>query len=251
MNAVAINTNPSEPEVFRPGIRSFSGRRGHITKGQTLALEKLSHQFCLPFLPQALNWPLHFGSSANRVLEVGFGMGETTAHIAKAHPETHYLGCEVYPAGVGSLLNRIEQLALTNIRIIQHDAVQVLRNMITPASLDAVHVFFPDPWRKKRHHKRRLISPPFLDLVARCLKPGGIIHCATDWQDYALQMHQTLVIHPHFKVADGHQDPARDYGFCVRPDARPLTKFEARGLRLGHQVWDFVFKRQTNSPSPS
>lgn len=217
-------------------IRSFVHRRGHITQGQRLALETLSERWVLPFKASELNFESAFGRKAPVILEIGFGMGETTATIASNHPDTDFLGVEVFNAGVGKLLTRIEEQALQNIRIIQHDAVEVLQSMIASDSLAGVHIFFPDPWPKKRHHKRRLIQPPFINLLASRIAPGGYLHCATDWEHYAHQMLEVL----------GASDPLTNTceGFCPRPEHRPLTKFEARGLRLGHGVFDLIFKRK-------
>lgn len=217
-------------------IRSFVHRRGHITQGQRLALETLSERWVLPFKASELHFESAFGRKAPVILEIGFGMGETTATIASNHPDTDFLGVEVFNAGVGKLLTRIDEQALQNIRIIQHDAVEVLQSMIAPDSLAGVHIFFPDPWPKKRHHKRRLIQPPFINLLASRIAPGGYLHCATDWEHYAHQMLEVL----------GASDPLTNTceGFCPRPEHRPLTKFEARGLRLGHGVFDLIFKRK-------
>jgi tRNA (guanine-N7-)-methyltransferase len=170
------------------------------------------------------------------VLEIGFGMGAATAEIAAARPDTDFLGVEVHTPGVGALLKRIGEMELTNLRILQHDAVQVVEQMITPASLAGVHVFFPDPWHKKKHHKRRLIQPAFVALLASRLARGGYLHCATDWQPYAEQMLEVLSAEPTLEnTAEG---------YAPRPDYRPLTKFEARGLKLGHGVWDLVFSKR-------
>lgn len=177
-----------------------------------------------------------FGRPAPRILEIGFGMGETSAAIAASHPENDYLGIEVHTPGVGSLCKLVAELGLHNQRIIQHDAVEVLRDMIAPASLAGVHIFFPDPWPKKRHHKRRLLQPPFVALLASRLQPGGIVHCATDWQDYAQQMLTVLSAEVLFENTAT--------GFAPRPEDRPQTKFEQRGLRLGNGVWDLVFRRR-------
>jgi tRNA (guanine-N7-)-methyltransferase len=177
-----------------------------------------------------------FGRSAATVLEIGSGMGETTAAIAAAHPETDYLAVEVHTPGVGSLLKLIAEQGLANLRVIQHDAVEVLREMIPPESLDGIHIFFPDPWPKKRHHKRRLVQPDFVALLAERLRPGGHLHLATDWEEYAGQMLAVLSAEPRLEnTADG---------FAPRPDYRPQTKFETRGLKLGHGVRDIVFKRK-------
>jgi tRNA (guanine-N7-)-methyltransferase len=177
-----------------------------------------------------------FGRAAPTILEIGFGMGEATAHIAGLMPEKNFLCCEVHPPGVGALLKRIGEQGLTNIRIVQHDAVQVLEHMLSPQSLAGVHIFFPDPWHKARHNKRRLVQPPFVAKLVTCMQPGAYLHCATDWEPYAQQMLEVLSAQPAL------QNTAA--GFAPRPDYRPLTKFENRGLRLGHGVWDVVFTRR-------
>jgi tRNA (guanine-N7-)-methyltransferase len=217
-------------------IRSFVHRRAHITPGQKEALDRLLPQWSLPYRRATLDMDKVFGRSAPTVLEIGFGMGETTQKIAAARPEDNFLGVEVFNAGVGALLKRIEDSGLTNIRIIQHDAVEVARDMIAPNSLAGVHIYFPDPWPKTRHHKRRLVQPAFIALLASRIAPGGYIHCATDWQNYAEQMLDVLNGEP--LLANRHD------GFAPRPDFRPQTKFETRGLRLGHGVWDLIFTRQ-------
>jgi len=218
-------------------IRSFVHRRGHITEGQRQALDTLAPRWVIPYTQQELSFAHAFGrEQAPTVLEIGFGMGETTAQIAEARPDDNFLGVEVFNAGVGALLNRINTMGLNNIRIIQHDVVEVLRDMIAADSLAGVHIYFPDPWPKKRHHKRRLIQPPFLDLLVSRLSSGGYIHCATDWEHYAEQMLDVLSAN---RALANTSD-----GFAARPDWRPLTKFEARGLRLGHGVWDLVFKKR-------
>ena len=223
--------------VERSHIRSFVHRRGHITQGQKDALERLMGEWSIPYRQAPLSVEAAFGRQAPLILEIGFGMGETTAKIALSRPGDLFLGVEVFNAGVGSLLNRIEQSGLTNIRIIQHDAVEVLRDMISPASLSGVHIYFPDPWPKKRHHKRRLIQPAFVSLLASRLAPGAYLHLATDWEHYAQQMLEVLNAEPTLKnTAEG---------FAPRPDYRPQTKFETRGLRLGHGVWDLIFKKAT------
>ncbi len=191
----------------------------------------------IPYRPEILDLADAFGRDAPKILEIGFGMGETTATIAAAHPENDYLGIEVHTPGVGALLKEIGERALTNVRIVQHDAVEVLKNMIAPGTLSGAHVFFADPWPKTRHHKRRLIQPDFVRLLATRLMPTGYLHCATDWEDYALQQLAVLSGEPALA------NTAPDGGFAPRPDYRPLTKFESRGLRLGHGVWDVVFKK--------
>ena len=183
-----------------------------------------------------------FGRAAPLVLEIGFGMGEATAHIAALLPHLNFLGCEVHDPGVGALLKRIGEQELGNVRICAHDAVEVLQHMLPPASLHGVHIFFPDPWHKKRHHKRRLIQPPLVHELALRLQPGGYIHCATDWQPYAEQMLQVLSAEPLLANTATAAE-----GYVARPHYRPLTKFEQRGLRLGHGVWDLVFTRKGGS----
>lgn len=218
-----------------PHIRSFVRRQGKITAGQRLARERLAQEWTLAFDGQHLDPHQAFGNPNGLILEIGFGMGETTAQIAQRNPGLNFLGVEVYPAGVGALLNRIESSGLTNIRIMEHDAVEVLRDAIAPDLLQGVHIYFPDPWPKKRHHKRRLIQSAFVDLLASRIMPGGYLHCATDWSEYADQM---MVVLTQCKLLENQHQ-----GFAPRPDWRPLTKFEARGLRLGHPVADLVFRR--------
>jgi tRNA (guanine-N7-)-methyltransferase len=216
-------------------IRSFVLRQGRVSNAQQRAVDNLLPVFGIAYAQQALDLDAAFGRHAPRVLEIGFGMGESTARIASDHPQTDYLGIEVHTPGVGSLLRLIEAGGLTNIRVIQHDAVDVLNHMIPEHSLDGVHVFFPDPWPKKRHHKRRLIQAPLVGLLAKRLRPGGYFHVATDWEEYARQILQTCAAEPLLV----NTAP----GFAERPAHRPLTKFESRGLKLGHGVWDIVFRR--------
>lgn len=216
-------------------IRSFVRRAGRTTTGQAKAFEALAPSFVLPFTGLPLDAAAVFGREAPLILEIGFGMGEATAHIARVRPDENFLCCEVHEPGVGALLKRIGEQGLTNIRILAHDAVEVVDRMLPAQSLDGVHIFFPDPWHKKRHHKRRLIQPPLIARLATRIKPGGYLHCATDWEPYAQQMLQVLEAEP--RLANTVQ------GFAPKPDYRPLTKFENRGLRLGHGVWDVVFKR--------
>ena len=217
-------------------IKSFVRRAGRTTIGQAKAFEDLGPRFIVPYSPAPLDATAAFGCAAPLVLEIGFGMGEATAHIARVRPQEHFLCCEVHEAGVGALLKRIGEQALENIRIVQHDAVEVIDHMLEPGSLDGVHIFFPDPWHKTKHNKRRLIQPPLVAKLVARLKPGGYIHCATDWQPYAEQMLQVLSSEPLLtNTAEG---------YAPQPDYRPLTKFENRGLKLGHGVWDLVFKRR-------
>ncbi len=216
-------------------IRSFVLRQGRVSPAQQRAVDALMPRFGIPYAAQPLELERAFGRTAPKILEIGFGMGDSTATIAQAHPENDYVALEVHTPGVGNLLKLIDERQLTNIRIIQHDAVEVLRDMIADAALDGVHIFFPDPWHKARHNKRRLIQPPFVAQLAQKLKPGGYIHLATDWQDYAEQMLAVLSAEPLL------QNTATD--FASRPSYRPLTKFEQRGIRLGHGVWDLIFSR--------
>ncbi|MGD9943179.1 MAG: tRNA (guanosine(46)-N7)-methyltransferase TrmB [Burkholderiaceae bacterium] len=246
-------SQPGEPGAGpHPHIRSFSGRRGHFTTGQRQAYETLRERWSVPYQPAPIDAAQLFGRSAPLIVEIGFGMGETTARIAAAHPDSDFIGIEVYPAGVGALLARIEQQELGNLRLIQHDAVEVLRDMIAPGTLAGVHVYFADPWPKKRHHKRRLIQPPFVALLASRLAPGGYVHCATDWEHYALQMLDVLSREPRLENTAGPvvvgESADASSGFAPRPDWRPVTKFEQRGVRLGHGVWDLLFRARAAAP---
>ena len=222
-------------DTGHPPIRSYVLRQGRFSRAQQRAYETLLPRFGVPFGRELLDWRALFGRAAPVVVEIGFGMGETTAAIAAAQPDRDYLAIEVHSPGVGSLLKQIEAQALTNIRIVQHDAAEVLRDMVPPASVDGIHIFFPDPWPKKRHHKRRLLQPAFARLLAARLKPGGYLHVATDWQDYAEQALDVLGAIP------GLRNTAER--FAPRPASRPLTKFERRGRNLGHGVWDLLFER--------
>ena len=220
-------------------IRSFVLRQGRVTQAQQRHHEQGLPRWGIPYRQAPLDLAAAFGRGdkpAPVILEIGFGMGETTAGIAAAHPENDYLGIEVHTPGVGGLLKEVAERGLGNVRIIQHDAVEVLRDMIPLASLAGIHIFFPDPWPKKRHHKRRLIQPSLVHLLAERLVPGGILHCATDWQEYAQQMLEVLGTDALL------ENTAED--FAPRPDYRPQTKFESRGLRLGHGVWDVIFRRR-------
>jgi tRNA (guanine-N7-)-methyltransferase len=219
----------------RRSIRSYVLRQGRISNAQRRAHAELLPKYGVAFSHSVLDLERLFGRAAPRILEIGFGMGETTAAIAHERPENDYLGVEVHTPGVGSLLARIAELQLGNVRIIQHDAVEVLEHMIGRDTLDGVHIFFPDPWPKKRHHKRRLIQPPLVALLASKMKPGARLHACTDWEDYAKQMLEVLVAQPALSNTAS--------GYAERPDARPQTKFERRGLGLGHGVWDLVFRK--------
>jgi tRNA (guanine-N7-)-methyltransferase len=261
--------NGEAPPKFLKTIKSFVRRAGRITTGQSKAFEDLGGKYLLNFdasknaidliADKASNTPdtvqngiktasFESNSSNPVVFEIGFGMGEATAHIAALLPDTHFLACEVHQPGVGALLKRIGESLETehpidNIRIISHDAVEVIDHMLPLASLDGVHIFFPDPWHKKRHNKRRLIQAPLVAKLAARLKVGGYIHCATDWQEYAEQILEVLSAEPLLK---NRADPVRDAelaGYSPKPHYRPLTKFENRGIKLGHGVWDVVFER--------
>ena len=217
-------------------IRSFVLRQGRVSNAQRRAHESLLPRFGIAYAPGPLDLGRVFGRDAPRILEIGFGMGETTAEIAASHPENDYLALEVHTPGVGSLLKEIEARGLSNLRIVQHDALEVLGHMVAEDTFDGVHIFFPDPWPKKRHHKRRLIQPPFVRLLASRVKRGGYVHAATDWEEYAQQILEVLKAEPTLEnTAEG---------FAPRPAYRPLTKFEQRGLRLGHGVWDVIFRRK-------
>jgi tRNA (guanine-N7-)-methyltransferase len=231
--------------AFPKNIKSFVKRAGRTTTGQAKAFEVWGPQFLLQYAPEPLNMAKAFAlngqdaAPAPVILEIGFGMGEATAHIAKVRPSDQFLCCEVHEPGVGALLKRIGEQDIHNIRILQHDAVEVIDNMLPLASLDGVHIFFPDPWHKSRHNKRRLIQAPLIAKLTARLKPGAYIHCATDWEPYAVQILEVLSAEPLLKnTADDSNG-----GYAQKPDYRPLTKFENRGLKLGHGVWDVVFKR--------
>ena len=225
-----------QPQHPRRSIRSFVLRAGRMGSGQVKAMETLGPLYVLPYKAEPLDFDQAFGRHAPTVLEIGFGMGDATAQIAAARPQDNFIGIEVHTPGVGALLQRIAERGLTNLRLLQHDAVEVLRDMVAPGSLAGIHVYFPDPWHKKKHNKRRLIQAEFVRELSARLAPGGYLHCATDWQPYAEQMLQVLGAEATLvNTADG---------YAPRPDWRPLTKFENRGIKLGHGVWDLVFTRR-------
>ncbi len=220
-------------------IRSFVLRQGRVSNAQQRYYEDMMPKIGIPYAAARLDLDAVFGRSSDiapKIFEIGCGMGETSYAIAAANPQNDYLGLEVHTPGVGSLCKLVAEGGITNLRICQHDAVEVLRDMIGPETLSGVHIFFPDPWPKARHHKRRLIQPPLVATLVAKLKPGGYIHCATDWENYAEQMLAVLSAEPAL------QNTAADY--APRPEYRPLTKFEQRGLRLGHGVWDLVFRKK-------
>ena len=233
-----IQDDPAaDDDLSQRRIRSFVLRQGRLTKGQARALETVFPKFGITYQPELLDLSAKFGrQDSKKILEIGFGMGETTAKIAGTLPECDFLAVEVHTPGVGALLKLIDEQALTNIRVIQYDVVEVLHNMIADSGLDGVHIFFPDPWHKKRHHKRRLIQAEFIKLLCSKLKVGAYIHVATDWEEYAQWVLEVLSAEPQL------QNTANDY--AEKPAYRPLTKFENRGIKLGHGVWDMVFTRR-------
>lgn len=218
-------------------IRSFVLRQGRLTPAQQRAIETGMPRYGIAYAPIQLDLKQVFGRDGSaKILEIGFGMGDSTAHIAASHPEHDYLGIEVHAPGVGNLLKLIQADDLQNLRVIQHDAVEVLHHMIPDAALDGVHIFFPDPWHKKRHHKRRLIQSGFIQLLCKKMKVGAYLHVATDWQEYADWVLEVLQAEPQLENTVT--------GFAEKPDYRPLTKFEQRGINLGHGVWDIIFRRK-------
>ncbi len=224
---------------YQRTIRSFVIRAGRLTTGQAKAFGTFGEQFLIPYMPQPLGLAAAFNRTTLTILEIGFGMGEATAHIASVRPDDNFLCCEVHAPGVGALLKRVGEQDLKNVRIIQHDAVEVLEHMIADGSLDGIHIFFPDPWHKARHNKRRLIQAPFVVKLANKLKVGGYLHAATDWQNYAEQILDVMRGEPLLVNTSTRED-----GYADKPDYRPLTKFENRGLKLGHGVWDVVFTKR-------
>jgi tRNA (guanine-N7-)-methyltransferase len=232
-----------EKEIpYQRTIRSFVIRAGRLTTGQERAFNTFGDQFLVPYKPELLDITTAFGRPAPTILEIGFGMGEATAHIASVRPSDNFLCCEVHAPGVGALLKRVGEGVdgrnLKNVRIIQHDAVEVLDHMIADSSLDGIHIFFPDPWHMARNIKRRLIQAPFVTKLASKLKTGGYIHAATDWQNYAEQILEVFSAESQLKNTTANAD-----GYADKPDYRPLTKFENRGIKLGHGVWDVVFTK--------
>jgi tRNA (guanine-N7-)-methyltransferase len=267
---VTVDATSSEKRFER--IRSFVLRAGRTTAGQQRAIEDLGPRFLIPYQAANLNLKEAFqGSSKPKILEIGFGMGETTAKIAALRSEDDFLAIEVHPPGVGALLKLIGENQLTNLRLIRHDAVEVLEQMIAQDSLDGIHIYFADPWHKKRHHKRRLIQAEFVRLLVSRLRPGGYLHLATDWHNYAEQMLLVLNAEPALQNTSSHlikietfdvsdvakpeetpnefkptleQLNAQHAGYVERPAYRPVTKFENRGIKLGHGVWDLVYKKK-------
>lgn len=235
MNASPEDGAGNPPRLTSQSIRSFVLRQGRMSPAQTHAFDKLYPRLGLPYAAAPLDFEAAFGRRAPVILEIGCGMGETTTRIALAAPQTNFLGIEVHAPGVGALLKLVDDADLNNVRVIRHDAVEVVQDMIAPESLSGIHIFFPDPWPKARHHKRRLIQAPFVSLLASRLIPGGYLHCATDWEDYAQEI--LLVLSAEPLLANTAES------FVPRPAYRPLTKFEHRGLKLGHAVRDVIFAR--------
>lgn len=225
------------PELSQPRkIRSFIRRQGRITQGQQFALANYWDKYCLN-PSKKLDAVQVFGRDAPLCVEIGFGNGDCLAALAAANLEKDYIGIEVHRPGVGHLMMRLEQAGLTNVRIYCHDAMEILADTLADNSLSALHLFFPDPWPKKKHHKRRIVNSGFVALLARKLKSGGYFHAATDWENYAGHMLAVLLANKDFS------NTSNTNTFCGRPEYRPLTKFEQRGLRLGHGVWDLIFSR--------
>lgn len=222
-------------------VRSFVRRQGRMTLAQERAFATLMDRYGVPAKPHAVDLSVLFGRPAPTLLEIGFGAGEAVAGFAQSHPEWNVLGIEVHQPGVGRLLNTLEREALAHVRVHAEDAVPFLRERLHPAQLDRIHIFFPDPWPKKRHHKRRLIQPAFIALLCMHLKPDGVLHLATDWEEYAIQMAEVLAGRAEL-VSETDASP-----FTPRPPQRPLTRFEQRGQRLGHGVWDLCFRRRLHA----
>lgn len=241
-----MSETPDQPksieEFKKQHIRSFAMRRGHISQAQRRALEEILPLYQIEYRPELLDFEATFGRKAPVVLEIGCGMGETTAAIAQSRPDVDFIGCEVFPAGVGALSKRLYEMELTNVKVVRHDAVEIVRDMIPDGSLDGIHIYFPDPWRKARHHKRRLVAQPFIGNLVKKLKAGGYIHCATDWENYAEQMLEVLEGEPLIENlhGKGNWSPVMGNPLCERP----RTKFQARGERLGHGIWDLVYIRK-------
>ncbi|MBW3139849.1 tRNA (guanosine(46)-N7)-methyltransferase TrmB [Ferrimonas balearica] len=230
---------PTQPveELRQRKIRSFVKREGRMTKGQSRAMEQYWPTMGLTHEQGLIDLAEVFGREAPVVLEIGFGMGKSLVEMAKAEPEKNFIGIEVHGPGVGACLMYAEELGVTNLRLYQHDAVEILADCISDASLDRVQLYFPDPWHKKRHHKRRIVKEEFIASVRQKLKMGGLYHMATDWEHYAEHMVEEM------NAAAGFENTATEGNFVPRPDFRPLTKFEARGHRLGHGVWDLIYRR--------
>lgn len=232
----ADDSAEQQPHLRR--IRSFVLREGRLTKGQQRSLELLWPRMGLTHQTSPYQWSVVFGRDAKVVLEIGFGMGKSLVEMAKAAPDTDFIGIEVHKPGVGACLGDAEAAGVNNLRVFEHDAVEILRDSVADQSLDCVQLFFPDPWHKKRHHKRRIVQPEFVQLLRQKLKIGGVFHMATDWENYAEHMLEVMM------AAEGYRNLATDQTYVPRPEHRPLTKFENRGVNLGHGVWDLMFRRE-------
>ncbi len=225
--------------ITRRSIKSFVRRSGRLTPGQKKALAEYWPLYGIDFEPSNIDLAaINSGFEALK-LEIGFGSGEALISMAQDDPKSLYLGVEVHESGVGRCLNSIHHNEIANVRVIKHDAIEVLEQMLAPQSLDRVFLFFPDPWHKKRHNKRRIVNQQFRDLLARLLKPGACLHMATDWREYAEYMATEMITDPRFK------NQGSENGYAERPDYRPVTRFETRGLKLGHKVWDLIFEKLT------
>lgn len=238
----STSNEPNLPQInadksFTRRIKSFVRRQGRLSQAQKLALESQWPTFGLELKPEKLDLETVFGRQSDTILEIGFGMGTSLAKMAENNPNQNYIGIEVHRPGVGALLKLVEEKQLTNIRVYNDDAIEVLAQCIPENSLKAVYLFFPDPWHKKRHHKRRIVQPEFAKMIAKHLRPEGQFHMATDWQNYAEHMMTVLTNEPGYKNISGHEK------YHPRPKYRPLTKFEQRGHRLGHGVWDLIFEK--------
>jgi tRNA (guanine-N7-)-methyltransferase len=227
----------SPEKNFPQRIRSFIRRQGRITQAQQSALDNLWDKYCLN-PNSSYDFDLVFGRAVPLIVEIGFGSGDSLAKMAAANPDKNYIGIEVHRPGVGHLMLLLDQQGLTNVRIFCHDAIDIIERKIADNSLAGVHLFFPDPWPKKKHHKRRIVRPSFVELLVKKLQPGGYFHAATDWENYAESMLEILSA----GTGIGNTSPTGD--FCERPEYRPLTKFEQRGIRLGHGVWDLIFRKE-------
>jgi tRNA (guanine-N7-)-methyltransferase len=238
MSGVSREENPSGAKApFHREVRSYVLRGGRLTEGQRKALDRLWPLYGIPGDGEALDFPVLFGNDNPVILEIGFGNGEATWRMASAHPRENYLGVEVHQPGVGHLLLKLEEHGVGNVRVACEDAVELLRERIPEASLAGVRIYFPDPWPKKRHHKRRIVQDAFIELLAGRMRPGGILHLATDWEPYA--EHMIAVMHR----SAGFENLSKEEDTCPRPEWRPETKYERRGERLGHRVFDLVYRR--------
>jgi len=233
-------TQDEAAPLHRRGIKSYVLRAGRMTQAQTRGLEEVWPRLGLTLDDGPQDPATLFGRQAPLVVEIGFGMGGSLIEQAERHPETDFIGIEVHAPGVGKLLDEADKRGLSNLRVYREDALRVLDECLPDASLERLQLFFPDPWPKKKHHKRRIVQPAFVELVRRCLKPGGTLHMATDWEAYAEWMAEVMAEAPGYR----NTAPAESAPYVPRPDFRPLTKFEARGERLGHGVWDLIFARE-------